>query len=416
MSCKHLCNSCTVDNIRSQDFSCPSCPYKLTEAELNYFKSLKLFCVGCEKVFYWIKCFPKRLCEHHLCFECVSLTVNLTCFFNCPPFNITPSKLRKLCEVECKKCKTLYKKETQWMQKSCECLLCYSCQVSSEYEEKLSRCSVCKTEFNEEVQNYLEKINNEKKNMVVIECLICEEMIKIDDIIILRQCDHKFCRQCFNNYARAAVDDISTIDKIQVCPYTLECSALTPTNQLESILDPELFEKVSYFIILNTLKLVKCPKCETQFESSFVRKATCINYRCNYVFCKSCSDDYHEGGDCNEKFLNQRIEEMKEMDGGVTQCPRCRIPYLKDITGCKHVDCINPECRVSFCFECACIRSPLLAHGNHYHRKQCTDYSVYNGDEDEMKKDCTECARLGKLCPRPKNLRVPRLVAPDEKE
>jgi len=63
---------------------------------------------------------------------------------------------------------------------------------------------------------------------------------------------------------------------------------------------------------------------------------------------------------------------------------------------------------VSFCFPCSVIRSPTLAHGNHYHRKDCKWYQPWfdkNGNEifdDKIQKNCSECQRLGKLCERPK--------------
>ena len=49
-----------------------------------------------------------------------------------------------------------------------------------------------------------------------------------------------------------------------------------------------------------------------------------------------------------------------------------------------------------------------MEHGNHYHRKECRNYSPWidkEGSEvldDKFEMKCSECVRLGRLCERPK--------------
>ena len=96
---------------------------------------------------------------------------------------------------------------------------------------------------------------------------------------------------------------------------------------------------------------------------------------------------------------------------GITQCPQCRMAYIKDKED-ESVQC--NLCGIMFCFRCACLLGPARAHGNHYHRPQCKFYAIYDGKDDKIEKKCTECIRLGVKCMPPKNLRVPQRVDPDE--
>ncbi len=52
-------------------------------------------------------------------------------------------------------------------------------------------------------------------------------------------------------------------------------------------------------------------------------------------------------------------------------CPDCIVPFVKDHR-CDHVTC--NWCQLQLCFDCSVNRSPVLNHGNHYHREGCRDY------------------------------------------
>ena len=137
--------------------------------------------------------------------------------------------------------------------------------------------------------------------------------------------------------------------------------------------------------------LIECPGCKYSFEPDIHRKVTCMSSTCGLTFCKECFQDYHENGNCHDKFIANRIKDLEMLPDGkgnnfsiVSQCPKCRIPYIKD-EKCDHVICLNPQCGVAFCFSGACVRSPTLEHGNHYHRPQCPFYAYYNGEDDKKK-------------------------------
>mmetsp|Transcript_5934 Transcript_5934/g.5821 ORF Transcript_5934/g.5821 Transcript_5934/m.5821 type:complete len:108 (+) Transcript_5934:2540-2863(+) len=99
----------------------------------------------------------------------------------------------------------------------------------------------------------------------------------------------------------------------------------------------------------------------------------------------------------------------------VSQCPGCKQPYTKD-DKCEHVTCMNPKCKTVFCFTCSCLRSPTMAHGNHFHRPECKWFAPLPAVEKDrfLPNHCDECKRLGELCKPPMALAVPRKFAAGE--
>jgi hypothetical protein len=62
-------------------------------------------------------------------------------------------------------------------------------------------------------------------------------------------------------------------------------------------------------------------------------------------------------------------------------CPYCGEVYDKD-ENCEKVKC--PTCNIEFNFCCSSKRTPVTAHGNHYHREGC---SFFNEDIQQYVKD-----------------------------
>ena len=102
------------------------------------------------------------------------------------------------------------------------------------------------------------------------------------------------------------------------------------------------------------------------------------------------------------------MKEFLQKEGQRTRiCPNpdCLQPSTKD-DKCEHVTCTY--CKLDWCFYCSALRSPIITHGNHYHRECCKDYKPWLDEKgndvvgDKVEKNCLECRRLGKLCERPK--------------
>jgi hypothetical protein len=174
------------------------------------------------------------------------------------------------------------------------------------------------------------------------------------------------------------------------------CSQIIGFYIIQSVLSKEKFD----IYARNLIEANECPKCKLPYVTDEV-KIRCSS--CFYQFCDKCLRDLE-----NCKCLDD--EEIFGSD--FSACPGCRCLYAKDL-GCSHVKCLKKECAVEFCFQCSAFRSPTLAHGNHYHRPQCSFFSEYlNGDVFDQK--CEKCNERGTLCERPKNLKVPRRISAGE--
>jgi hypothetical protein len=148
--------------------------------------------------------------------------------------------------------------------------------------------------------------------------------------------------------------------------------------------DQEMFECLNLsclglnFIFDKNSDIVTCPQC----CSSYCVK--CMKFAHGIISC--------EGGNREELLAN-----------GFMPCPYCYELFAKD-DKCNHVKC--SKCKNDFCFRCSAKRSPIMEHGNHYHRSNCTDYSKYDG-EDPFKDKCDCCSILksktgnATICPRP---------------
>lgn len=239
-----------------------------------------------------------------------------------------------------------------------------------------------------------------------INCTICGEDFKLSEILSLYNCEHKFCKEDLRRYTLASIEsDQITKDGLK-CP-DVECKNMIEDHIMENLFKNNDQEWTLYNkkVMSKRLKITYCPKCNAPIE--YVNRiATC--FLDGYQFCVLCNEECHEGI-CDKNSLIQRTKEMMKVDK-VAQCPGCMIPYFKDSDNCDHVKCINDSCGVDFCFDCACVRSPTLEHGNHYHRPQCKWYRPSPQPDQYLPNRCSECKKLGQLCPRPKDLETKAIL------
>ena len=411
IKCHHMCNECLFEHLRTGETECAKCNEKIDESDMKKYKSLKLRCECCRLDRSIVSCFIKKLCSHSICAVCLGETAGM-CPIDFKPF---PGKeninFQEISKNKCVKCGERFLKSIFFnTAKACVCQICEHCQFTNSVDE----CALCPFKFNEGLKLYLmEKRTNEAElsKLRIKVCLICTEPFPIEVINCLINCDHYFCKACFEGNVDY-LTGINDIDMVSKCP---DCNADILGVQLPKLVSKEMLDKISYLSLIKSTKLVKCPECKTEFIPGVQRRVKCLNKPCGNEFCKECGQPYHENGTCQERFISDRVKDLEALDdpNGVAQCPRCRLPYIKD-DHCEHVKCMSSECGVEFCFRCSCLRKPTMAHGNHFHRPDCKYYGYYNGEDDKMDKDCTECVRYGVLCKPPKALRVPQRVEPDE--
>jgi len=155
---------------------------------------------------------------------------------------------------------------------------------------------------------------------------------------------------------------------------------------------------------------------------------------CNRMYCIQCKRKVHPDKTCEEyeQFVEvMQNREMFETTGMLfNHCPTpgCLRPYTVS-NACQHVTC--PRCTFDFCFLCAAPRSPILAHGNCYHRPSCEFYGTccskecvktkphcddldFQGNPSDPKYKCLECEKKGDVCRTPVPLDPTDAAASDD--
>ncbi|CAG9310130.1 unnamed protein product [Blepharisma stoltei] len=415
--CAHVCLECMLENIRRNQLECPECHIQYSEPFLATIKLWGMRCCFCKEGKNILKGYSGKLCEAHniTCLSCLNLFREWKYCMACgAQFDEDKLKeLNKLLEKECTKCGKNYSRLEELESKDCLCNICKSCQC-----ESIDSCIICRKEFEDGIKNILRKAKDDKneeerlRKLRIRQCVICQETRYITDMRGL-DCNHYFCEACLADMLKYYIEN-RMLEKATCCPHD-DCGIQINPHTLQSLLSPELWNKLNVFLISQQFNLVNCPNCKTQFEAPLSRKAICLECKCE--FCKACGDLWHEQPNCEETQIQRRIKEMEDAGEVVSQCPGCKQPYIKD-DHCEHVVCMNPKCKTSFCFTCSCLRSPTIEHGNHYHRPDCKWFfplpEVEKANEKYLPDKCDECKRLGELCKPPMQLAVQRKFAPGE--
>eukprot|EP00831_Metopus_contortus_P052809 TRINITY_DN44350_c0_g1_i1.p1 TRINITY_DN44350_c0_g1~~TRINITY_DN44350_c0_g1_i1.p1 ORF type:complete len:276 (+),score=29.60 TRINITY_DN44350_c0_g1_i1:108-830(+) len=217
-----------------------------------------------------------------------------------------------------------------------------------------------------------------------------------------------FCQSCLESFMKDCVGN-----KLGLYSFICKgknCKKLIHPSIIKLVFGEETFEELeSQTEELSKADLL-CKNCHTQFtyRRTKERKVKCP--KCEFAMCSICEIPYHKGR-CNRKELIFEI--CGGVKGSVSPCPYCLKLSSKD-EKCNHVTCDN--CHNDFCFVCSAKRSPILAHGNHYHREDCKDYDD-PPLKDKLEPECSECAKLGKCCKPPlplENLDIPEEEWPYE--
>lgn len=402
-NCKHYCMDCSIFYLRYGYEVCYFCELPYLTDELKKMRSFKSKCLICKEQLLKLKAFPDRNCLHSFCYKCMKKKLKQNtwdCPLGCGEFLVNSEAIEGQFRSQCMYCnKIISHLSDYYWYRECYCKVCEECQV----QKSPDKCRNCKEKI-PDILTYIFLDLEECKQKRIKTCSICYEESDIDNFIFMMNCEHYFCGNCFINNAKALLN-AGEISKIFMC---MQCPEIIEPIQMQEFFkgEIELWDKINWLNIQRTTKLISCPKCEFKFIPNNIRRVICLVSGCSYCFCQMCSEAYHEEGDCKDAYIKLRIAELVAIHGeeGVSQCPKCKLPVLKD-EKCDHVRC--PECNDDFCFSCACLRSPTMAHGNHYHRPQCRFYIKFDGEEKQESK-CSECIRLGRACDRPPNLAVPR--------
>ena len=228
-----------------------------------------------------------------------------------------------------------------------------------------------------------------------IHCPVCL-LYKIPENMITFDCECKICDNCCKKYLSSYID---SSESFEIPCFKSDCKAIKNRQGLhmpqsleyiKRLFGQETITKINSRLTALKMKY-KCANCLRGFElNSSHHQDFYICKFCKTETCLICEKIGHKGKLCEQSLKNTRI------------CPSCSQAFLKKKDGSDQVYC--SRCNVKFCHQCSSLLSPILSHGNQYHRKDCKYYCPMidnEGNEDKFELDCTECAKRFKLCDRP---------------
>ncbi|KAE9393084.1 hypothetical protein BT96DRAFT_924279, partial [Gymnopus androsaceus JB14] len=195
---------------------------------------------------------------------------------------------------------------------------------------------------------------------VTFECGVCMETVIDEDLALVDNCQHQFCRECLQGYVLSKIKDrrfpivcpICMNDKAHPNPGTIGQSLIEQMHIPQK--DYEIFEQMM-LLQYNARKLRLSIEIEYQEEVI----VTCPLPGCGHAWCKTCMQDIDFGGpphSCDGS--NELASLMREK--GWKACPGCQTNIQK-MDGCNHMTCPLPGCNMHFCYRCGqgIIRSTL---------------------------------------------------------
>jgi len=454
-----VCVNCLETAARRKTGECPICStfVDLHEAELASQVALCVHCQNRKAVgsdFSSVKC-----SDHRSCTACLSQVRDTS---KCPTcqrdFNYEEvDVLQRMLNLKCKECKKKCKSADLWPSAGpCNCILCIECgNRMTQRTLNIVACPVClkgKYDYRQVLASYhavlysgFEELADVPEAMKALEdrkahtkCLICYQPIPdlLSRATAARTCPHLFHKECLGQALEEQINQIRQNQlkrrlrcPLQNCPLEVDTEFLT--GQFAIIPEESYNQYQEYVIKLEALEFT-CKQCKIQgFIPLDQRNFQC---QCGYNQCVKCHgawSDQHNDKVCQFYIIQALAQGLtghcdRCQDKGCdvcifAQCPGCKYPYLKD-DHCDHVRCERLECRVEFCFRCACLRKPTTEHSNQWHRKQCKWYPNDNSEEvnkkvvkdEPVRKGCPECTRLGRRCDPPPDLQHPRVFSLEE--
>ncbi|KJA28167.1 hypothetical protein HYPSUDRAFT_62558 [Hypholoma sublateritium FD-334 SS-4] len=187
------------------------------------------------------------------------------------------------------------------------------------------------------------------------ECGVCGDQVVEPEAISVPTCAHTYCKGCLHTY--------STM-KIRERQYPINCPTCVTTGNTGNYFENDIFsqldlpqretEILAELQVLLHSRILNCLKCRQTMHvdrQDYVTSTivTCPLERCRYRWCRECdkgiglADKEHH---CKNKKLDRLVWRK-----GWRYCPGCHI-LVQKVSGCNHITCRAPGCRVHFCYKC----------------------------------------------------------------
>lgn len=200
------------------------------------------------------------------------------------------------------------------------------------------------------------------ENFEAFECAVCFGEVEIGQGIILKNCLHKFCKECL-------IEQVKHSEEFEVkCPHMDDdgnCEFTLRESEIRYLVPAEIFEKH----IEKSLKFYE----GTNLDSYHCKKPDCKGFilvdknlrgfmcqACGSINCIGCKA-IHKGKNCQEyqdkinpdgrknRENEQSEKAIKNLieKGEAMWCPSCGIPVMKN-EGCDYITCST--CKLGICW------------------------------------------------------------------
>ena len=200
------------------------------------------------------------------------------------------------------------------------------------------------------------------------DCDVCMANKKVNMYLSLK-CEHKFCRECWENYLKEKINNGNVID---IKCMDASCKEILIQGDVRKILvknEKELYSKYKRFLknkikenSVQGKKYKHCPKenCdEIVLENPKTKFVECAK---GHQFCFECLDKWHENKKCNKNSDTEKFYKWKNKKH-TKECPNCQYVIEKN-GGCNHMTC--QHCKYQWCWICGGLYTY-----NHYSTGPC---------------------------------------------
>lgn len=234
-------------------------------------------------------------------------------------------------------------------------------RAQAEIAENLRQDELLVAELIYDEQNFLANVDK-------FECKICFTDASPGDGIVLKNCLHKFCKDCLINHIRSFEEVLVRCPAVN-CNEIIsdrEMRGFVPPNELELHLQKSLKEFEG-----KCQKTFHCKKLDCNgfveivdenvrgFRCQICDETNCI--ACNAIHTNQTCEEYKESTDADvrkqqeEQKSKEAIETLIEKNKAM-YCPRCRIPVMKT-EGCDFIKCST--CKLGICWATKKPRKPF---------------------------------------------------------
>jgi hypothetical protein len=179
-----------------------------------------------------------------------------------------------------------------------------------------------------------------RKEVETFRCHICfDEAVPVSEAVTLSTCKHRYCTACFKSYLEIKIKEGNVYP---VCfhpvvddPVRKTCGATVETNQIEQLVDAEIWKKLHLFRFNKEHEHAReCPHCGFSQDCKGPESPECECVQCGKPFC-FFHDIAHDGRSCADYELeNAEAESMNRatINQIAKPCPGCQRDVEKDGT------------------------------------------------------------------------------------